>query len=178
MEQLLIGLCGYAQVGKDTIAGILRIPRCAFADELKNDLDPIRKRMGLDLSIAKDKRLFRPFMVEYGRLARAIDKDYWIKRLVIPETPRAIITDVRYANECKWIESKGGIVLRVVRNGFGSANDEEARNTAEIEYCYPNMPYIDNSMNDGGLFAASLAITIIDEHQKSRLSLCGEARSS
>ncbi len=77
------------------------------------------------------KRVGRTLLVEYGRLGRAVDPDYWIKRLLLPPA-RACITDVRYANECQWIWSKGGIVFEIVRPGVGPANAEEERSFAEI----------------------------------------------
>lgn len=136
----IIGLCGYAQVGKDTACSVIRLlhpewKRYAFADALKYD---IHQLPGVPNSPSKEA--LRPLYVEYGKLGRTGDADYWVHRLwnrfgTVDPGP-IIITDVRYLNEVRRILTSGGKVVRIVRAGYGPANDEEARSFEEIEKTY------------------------------------------
>jgi len=149
----ILGLCGYAKVGKDTAAhGMPDWYRAAFADSLKEDLQPLFRRIGINLSNPKQKEMARPMLVEWGRLGRAIRPDFWIERLferiqiwqtLFPERA-TIVTDVRYLNEVKAIEERGGIIYYVIRPGFQGANEEETRSIAEILKERPNIPNIVN----------------------------------
>lgn len=161
-DQIIIGLCGYAKVGKDTIAA--RLPgfhRAAFADELKNDVEPLAKKLGLDLHYAEDKELFRPVLVEYGRAARKKDPDIWINRLARYEQGNVVITDVRYSNEVEFITDNGGIVFRIERAGRGPANGEELSSFMRIEQVHPLMPRINNNPDDLGESAAKQILEFI-----------------
>lgn len=95
----IIGLCGYARTGKDTLAKAITgedtrlcFSRFAFADELKDD---VSKAMRNALSAAGQsvdptyvagimsdmKEQIRPMFVGLGAGMRAIDPQHWIKRL-------------------------------------------------------------------------------------------------
>jgi len=156
---MLIGLTGYAGVGKDTVANILRArhgyKRYAFADKLKSfvyELNP--------LIIAKDPDdilvHLRDAVDEYGwdfvkrayPLARHylqktgvwfrenVDKNYWVnvvaERWYADGCPNAVFTDVRFPNEVAWIRSAGGVVIRVHRPGVGPVNDHESERADEL----------------------------------------------
>jgi hypothetical protein len=127
MTRRLVGLSGYAGVGKDALQSALGFNRCAFADALKADLAPLLAKLP-----PHTKTQIRPLLVEYGRTARRIDPDYWVKRAVVPDGDVAF-TDCRYRNETKFILSLGGIIIRVHRPGVGPANEEEERTIAEID---------------------------------------------
>jgi hypothetical protein len=135
----IIGFIGYARVGKDTAASALTsrgFQRVAFADALKLDCEKI---IGMPIAAMtpEQKEFWRPLMVEYGRLRRAQHEDFWVwqvectLRTVEPSTP-VCITDVRYANECRWILEQGGTLVMVTRPGYNAANDEEAHSILEI----------------------------------------------
>lgn len=142
---MLIGLCGYARVGKDSIAALMPgFVRRAFATQLKMDVDRLTRPLGLDvLHNTEHKIMARELLVAHGRLARAVDPDYWIDRVTVPNM-NCVITDVRYANEVEFILDKGGRVVRVFRNGYGPANEEERRSFEEIADRWPNMPGVFN----------------------------------
>lgn len=130
---LLVGLCDYAQVGKSSIADLLGFPQCAFAAYLKEMATPVLKSLGLDVHRLEDKITARPILVGLGAVARSVDPLFWIKNLKIPEgSPVVVITDVRYLNEIKFIQGRGGVVFNIVRKGYGPANAEETRSFNEI----------------------------------------------
>lgn len=93
----VIGLCGYARAGKDTMAkAVLGAPlhfqRFAFADELKHDVSQAMQKAlnlaGRDADaitvggiMIDMKEQIRPMLVGWGAGMRAVDPGHWIKRL-------------------------------------------------------------------------------------------------
>lgn len=128
---MILGISGYARVGKDTLASMVPFSRIAFADALKADLMPIFERLGL--SLLTHKEVCRPMLVEYGRLARAVFPDYWITRLA-QNRPSGdiVIPDVRYQNEAEWIKACDCPLIWIDRDGYGPANEEEKKFTAPL----------------------------------------------
>lgn len=54
-------------------------------------------------------------------LSQAIDADL---RIAATERPRGVVvSDVRFPNEAKWVNARGGVVVRVDRAGVGPVND-------------------------------------------------------
>lgn len=146
----IIGLCGYAQVGKDTAAR--HMPgwaRFAFADSLKADLAALLSDIGCDLANPEHKFKARPFLVAWGATARAFVPDYWIERLLRAigfhtantGCRQIVVTDVRYSNEVQAILDLGGKVIRIHRNGYGPANAEEyfSFDQLESDHCLPEV---------------------------------------
>ena len=140
MSRKLVGFIGYARSGKDTAAQALTSrgwTRVAFADQLKADCGKI---IGMPVAAMtpEQKEFWRPLLVEYGRLRRAHHPDYWIwqvesqlKSQVSPTEP-VCVTDVRYANECRWVLERNGILIMVTRPGYAAANSEEFNSIMEI----------------------------------------------
>jgi hypothetical protein len=140
----LIGLTGFARSGKDTFflrssnylkdKGEMAI-RFAFADVLKKECDSLlmlNTGISAFTCIPEEKELIRPLLVTYGtHIRRRLDPDCWIneiKRDVFKKISQGyyvFITDVRYANEAKWIQSQGGLIFNIEREGVGPANKEE-----------------------------------------------------
>ena len=157
----LIGLAGYAQVGKDTtfkaIKKLLKgksVKRLAFADRLKREVETMLEsvRCSVDFSYEDDKKQFRTMLVAWGKQMREIDPYYWIgaveKDIVWMENLKkpdyTTITDVRYVNEIKMIYEHGGMVIRLERQGYGPANEEEKMSFALIGKEYPDLPVVRN----------------------------------
>lgn len=149
---LRIGLCGYARAGKDSICRALGLTKIAFADALKRDVAQLTFRIGLDpLDNEADKVKCRDLLVAYGALARSVRPDIWIERASTTiktadsEHRGWCITDVRYANEVAFLHGIGATVVRIDREGYGPANDEERRSLEEIEQRFPDLPRVVNA---------------------------------
>jgi dephospho-CoA kinase len=133
--KMIIGLSGYAQVGKDTVAQILvenhGYTRLAFADIIKNAcyiLDPIINLEGMRLAHAVDKfgwdsvkelpevrRLLQAMGSEVGR--ELIDPQIWVELTMHNVSPKdkIVISDVRFRNEAEEIKWKQGQIWRISR---------------------------------------------------------------
>jgi len=134
----IVGLCGYARAGKDTIAAELIAKgwrRFGFADALKEDVGRCIQ-LPFDRMAPADKEFWRPLLVQYAVLRRQQSPDYWIHRLVdevqsrTPPSQPVIITDVRYRNEVEWIQRCGGLVC-YVEHEMQPACEEEERSIRE-----------------------------------------------
>jgi len=139
-KRFIVGLLGYAGVGKDTICTALGFRRVAFADALKRMVDPIAAKLGYDLTDRDQKDQFRPVYVEVGAAARRKDRDFWVKQIDLSNNvfgsfqhlDHTAVTDTRYLNECIRIWSEGGLVVWIMRPGVGPKNGEEERSFREI----------------------------------------------
>ena len=149
---MIIGLCGYSKVGKDTLCEQLQnFERFAFADALKREVTVMLRAVGIEADLwGEDKEEWRDLLVFWGRKRRSQDRDYWIKQMYMTMGPdidkRVCITDVRYPNEVRWIKGKNGVVLGIERPDFYAANEEEGITIREIRIQHPEIPWI---VNDG-----------------------------
>ena len=131
---MIIGIAGYAGSGKDTFGQFLLelLPgykRMAFADSLKDMLKDVA------FITKADKEGMRPLYVELGKLGRRQDPNFWIKLLALKKVDVGediVITDVRYANEAKWILEHGGRVVYIEKPDVEPANDEELQSFTEM----------------------------------------------
>lgn len=139
---MIIGLCGYAQSGKDSIADYLTrhrgFYRLAFADALKGlalDTNPWiatasgHRRLAdivadIGWEFAKRNPEVRQFLQDLGVGVRnRIGDDTWlgVVQRGEPWYSRLVITDVRFPNEAEWIKQVG-LLVRVERPGVGPVN--------------------------------------------------------
>lgn len=148
----VIGLVGYAQVGKDTLAAQLveneGFERLAFADTLREclyALDPlipvigkstgqvvaysrlsnVVDRYGWDIAktqMPEVRELLQRLGTEVGR--EILGNDIWVDTTLAKVRPggKYVITDVRFPNEFAAIEKLGGTTLRILRPGKGPVN--------------------------------------------------------
>jgi hypothetical protein len=152
---MIIGLSGYAQSGKDTIAEMLTMnygfKRLAFADNIRKaiiKLNPILndgsrisesvKKIGWEptKAISETRRLLQVFGTEIGR--EMFGEDFWVKQVLkqIEEDEiydHFVITDVRFPNEANLIKLKGGEVWRVNR-GANKPINSHASESAMDDY--------------------------------------------
>jgi len=138
---MIIGLSGYKQSGKDTVAAYLvkehQFERKAFADPLKksvaalfdipfSDVDKLKNQTYATATVeSKDGSLhdmtFRTFLQRYGTEAHRdiFGQDFWVDQTLPVRgfyPGRAIVvTDVRFSNEAVRVRELGGLVVRVFR---------------------------------------------------------------
>lgn len=199
---MIIGLCGYGQVGKDTaFKELLKIVngkwwRIAFADPLKQDIAPliaILKMYRPDFnpdSNPEHKKMLRDLYESWGtRTCRAIIPEIWSMRAekTRQELMRAwgkdihvVFTDVRDAGDIRYIKSIGGEILYIERPGVGPAAPIEATTIAECLNTYGALRDKDRIINDGtpadlGLkFRTWISEKFNVEFKERGCALCGE----
>jgi len=140
---MIVGLSGYAQSGKDTVAEYLidnyGFVRVAFADPIRDALyalDPlVRGTMTVQPIVnlygweeAKQnfpeiRRMLQRFGTEVGRTLWS--ENFWVEQAFakIKQYENVVVTDVRFTNEADAISSlPDGKMWRVVRNDVGPVN--------------------------------------------------------
>lgn len=151
---MLIGLCGYARSGKDTVASMMTwFHRHSFATKLKEEVSTMLNSVGIEANFNDEdtKVALRPFLVFWGAFKRQEMPLYWVNKMQDNFTPNEdhVITDVRYLNEAQWIKDHGGEIWYIDRPGVGPANDEETKSFAEIfRECAVNDNIIDRVIHN------------------------------
>lgn len=174
MNKVIIGLGYKMGVGKDTVADNLAFMagfvKYRFADALKaaaccifgwrrEQLEDLNFKMAVDPYWGKTPReLLQLLGTECGR--GIIDPLIWIKalkrRIDLSESPRIVISDMRFNNELEAVKSWGGHVVKVLRHDYVPEGLSEAQRThpSETELDgYDSWDYI--LRNDTGLTALS-----------------------
>lgn len=164
---MIVGVCGAAGSGKDTIGQWLVRRQGAtihkFADPLYAAISAItgmsvgelqdrrRKEAPLDWLPASPRRLLQTIGTEWGR--DTIHPDIWIlatfRRIDASESLWSVITDVRFDNEAEAIRSRGGFIWRVTRPRPATLSRVEAEHSSEAGVS----PHLidDEIVNDGTL---------------------------
>jgi hypothetical protein len=145
-KELVIGLSGYAGVGKNTIAEEFvrndRFEQRGFADALKEILYELNPTINVDLphdrlqdivdtfGWEKAKKIpeIRQLLQRLGDGCRkSLGEDIFINTLFNqPHKANLIISDLRYENEALEIRRRGGYVIRVERPGIGPVNSHSS----------------------------------------------------
>lgn len=151
-RESLIGISGYARVGKDTLASFIvghGYEQRSFAAPLKQmlyDLNPT-VRLGRDARDActgdyiyatiqeivdsvgwegaKTDTEVRQLLQRLGTDAgrKNLGENVWVDALLnAPSAGRVVVADCRFPNEAQAIRDDGGIVIRLTRPGFGPVN--------------------------------------------------------
>lgn len=137
MNQLIIGIAGYAGVGKDFLASALEkeLSELSYKTEIEHFAKTLKEecwefcveKFGIDpVSCSREeKEMIRDFLVGYAKSKRKFSNGaYWVKtlekRVEISKSEVVLIADVRHAayafDECQWIRNKkNGIVIHVSR---------------------------------------------------------------
>ena len=164
----IIGLIGYAGVGKDTLADQLveeGWAKVSFSDTMKDlylvatrgypigspgfdesrEILEVRKRTSPDIRVA---------LQNFGMAVREIDPDFWIDalkgrvscELVNPEVVGVVITDVRLQNELDFVVGLESVLVRLTRPGVSPANNHISENLAARD----DLPGVTTLINEGG----------------------------
>lgn len=143
---MLIGICGKAGAGKDSVADQIQrtgtFVRHSLAGPIKQMLDVI----GVNCNSRENKEKPHPiFGVSPRRMAQTlgtewmrdlIDKDGWLKiaqdkwRQYYINDVGMVVPDVRFENEVDWIR-KEGILLHVIRPNVGEVSAHSSENGIE-----------------------------------------------
>jgi len=145
---MIIGLTGYAQSGKDTVAKVLvenyGFTRVAFADKIREylyEMNPmfdsiagepvfVRDRVDRDgWEKAKQSPQIRRLLQNSGVAARKVfGPQFWVHEAMksMLTDPRIdmnyVITDVRFLNEADMIRANNGQIWRIKRMGIEAVN--------------------------------------------------------
>jgi cytidylate kinase len=141
IDSMIIGLSGYAQSGKDTVANILvkqyGFTRVAFADKIRQLAQEVNPLVGEGIhlndilndygwDVAKQNFYVRQFLQQLGVGARNLFGDtFWIKEALKPLELNGdfVFTDVRFVNEADIIRSNNGYIWRIKRPGIEAVNN-------------------------------------------------------
>lgn len=128
----IIGLSGKIHSGKSTVANTIAAKHQGmivrgFADALKQDVCG----MGFDRETVYSLKppWMRALLQAYGQAKRALDEDYWVKRLdssikLCKPGTVFIIDDMRFPNEVYWVKTMGGVTIRLEREGYPIQSDD------------------------------------------------------
>ncbi len=132
----IIALSGKAQTGKTTAAKWISDLNpiyhvMSFADPIRQKLveefpdlvtmDDLRNHKKKVLDINGQRMTVRDLMIQFGRLYRAIDSDFWVKKLLASAEIHfhaghgIVIDDMRYPNEVRLLTKMGARLIRVER---------------------------------------------------------------
>jgi hypothetical protein len=163
---MIIGLSGYAQSGKDTVAELLCLNygyhRRAFADPMRDAiyaLNPIFEsgnrvadmvdEYGWDVakSSPEIRRLLQVFGTDVGR--KMFNENFWVDITLagLNSEHRVVISDVRFPNEAEAIKNLGGQVWRVNRHNHAPVNGHKSEHAMDM-FMFKHVLYNDGTLND------------------------------
>lgn len=139
---MIIGITGYAGVGKDTLADLLEVEhgfeKRSFASKLKTvyyDIATEGQRQLIDETgwdnAKRINTMIRVGLQGLGAVMRKhFGKDFWIKEAMTytleMKEKHYVFSDVRYPNEAEAIRSAGGVIVRLKRDGIFPVNDHDS----------------------------------------------------
>lgn len=173
----VIGLCGAAGAGKDTVALALQGYRAiAFADSLYAEVaeafgvtvewlkrrefkevaqDALALISCEDNAFAYDRlphapRSPRQILQWWGDYRRAQDPDYFVKKAyyTIDAYSNWVIPDVRFANEAALVRQLGGEIWQVVRPGVAAGGTGHASDVDGSQFAPDRVIVNDGSLED------------------------------
>lgn len=143
---MIIGLAGFAGVGKDTVADFLveeyGFKKMSFAEPIRAGLLAVNPFIDVDgynvsLSTALEhfswdelknhseqiRPLLQRFGTEFGRTQ--LGQDVWVEqaRDKIKWTENIVFSDVRFMNEVRMIRAERGQIWNIYRPGVAAANE-------------------------------------------------------
>jgi len=169
---MIIGLSGYAQSGKDTVAELLcvdyKFHRRSFADPIREAiyrLNPYIINDGLNdgsWRVADDvdehgwemakqhpevRRLMQVFGTEIGR--KMFGENFWVDIALagLNSNQRVVIADVRFPNEADAIKNLGGQVWRINRLGNSAVNNHSSEHAMD-NYLFNHVIYNNETIEE------------------------------
>lgn len=135
----LIGLCGYAGSGKDTVRDLLEargFSGFAFADPIRAMLRALLESNGICSGYMDERALKEAVIpsldVSYRHMAQTLGTewgrgclrdDFWLRiagahmadAVYFAGAERFVVSDVRFLNEAEWVKQRGGVLWYVER---------------------------------------------------------------
>jgi hypothetical protein len=163
---MIIGLSGYAQSGKDTVAELLCLnygfKRISFALPMRDaiyTLNPIVEggnrvadlvdEYGWDIAkaVPEVRRLLQVFGTEVGR--KLFGETFWIDQAFkrAEEYQRVVFSDVRFPNEAKAIQQRSGDVWRINRHNHTAVNAHTSEHAMD-NFMFKHVIYNDGTLDD------------------------------
>jgi hypothetical protein len=164
---MIVGLSGYAQSGKDTVAELLclnyKYHRRAFADPMRDaiyTLNPIVFNLnsrvadlvdeyGWDVAKANPevRRLLQVFGTDVGR--KMFNENFWVDIALAGLNPehRVVLSDVRFPNEAEAIKNLGGQVWRINRHNHAPVNGHKSEHAMD-NFMFKHVLYNDGTIDD------------------------------
>jgi dephospho-CoA kinase len=151
----MIGISGKIGSGKDTACDIIishdpTWTRVAFADKLKKIVSILTNQEEVTrydkikyTKVSEEYTIGQLYQIVGTGMKELINNNIWIKSLFTdPSLPtKIIVSDVRFPEEARAIEDKGGIILRIIgdplqirRNNLDKRNLEHISETALDDY--------------------------------------------
>lgn len=144
---MIIGLTGYARVGKDTLADLLveqyGYEKRSFAQPMRDALYALNPKIDYDLRLqeiidfwgwdgykqsehgVEIRALMQRLGTEVGR--KQFGENFWVKQgIPVDLGNNYVFSDVRFDNEAYAIRRAGGVIIRLKRDEVGPANDHES----------------------------------------------------
>jgi hypothetical protein len=162
---MIIGLSGYAQSGKDTVAELLCLnygyTRMAFADPMRdaiytlnpfveggNRVADLVDEYGWDVAKANHevRRLLQVFGTDVGR--KQFGDNFWVQQAFDKmESTKIVFADVRFPNEANEIMQYGGQVWRVNRHNHPPVNGHKSEHAMD-NFMFKHVIYNDGTLDD------------------------------
>jgi hypothetical protein len=163
---MIIGLSGYAQSGKDTVAELLCLnygfKRISFALPMRdaiytlnpyveggNRIVDLVDEYGWDVAKANPevRRLLQVFGTEVGR--SLFGETFWIDQAFkrAEEYERVVFSDVRFPNEATAIQQRGGDVWRINRHNHAPVNGHKSEHAMDM-FMFKHVLYNDGTIDD------------------------------
>jgi hypothetical protein len=163
---MIIGLSGYAQSGKDTVAELLCLnygyTRMSFAQPMRDaiyTLNPIVFNLnsrvadlvdeyGWDVAKANPevRRLLQVFGTDVGR--KQFGDNFWVQQAFDKlEGTKVVFSDVRFPNEANEIIQYGGQVWRVNRHNHAPVNTHKSEHAMDM-FMFKHVLYNDGTLDD------------------------------
>lgn len=165
---MIIGLSGYAQSGKDTVAELLCLnydfKRIAFADAIRESVMRLNPMLGNGIRVAdmvedygwdvakanlEVRRLLQVLGTEVGRqiLGETVWTDIVMQQIDDSPQQNWVVTDVRFPNEANEIKSRSGFLIRVNRLNHSSVNNHKSERAMD-NYMFDNVIINDGTLDD------------------------------
>jgi len=162
---MIIGLSGYAQSGKDTVAELLCLnygyTRMSFAQPMRDaiyTLNPMVEggnrvadlvdEYGWDVAKANPevRRLLQVFGTEVGR--KQFGENFWVQQAFDKiEGNKIVFSDVRFPNEAREIQQYGGQVWRINRHNHTPVNTHKSEHAMD-NFMFKHVIYNDGTLDD------------------------------